>query len=153
MATTTKYRDADFEPFVLDDGTGTAYVDPSDADLLLSDDVEITVAAGEEPQAVVREFLERETSVEPVGRYERQYTEARLDVDAAVSVGGQADPDVAAALEEPATTAVVAAGDAPTFLVSDDPDLGLGGRLLQEAFVYFLVAAICLAIAYVLLFT
>lgn len=152
MAETTKYRDTDFMPFVLDDGTGTAYVDPAEADLLLTEDDEVTVDGGEEPPAFVKEFLARETSVDPVGRHERQYTEARLDVGGQVRVGGQADPDATPSLEEPATTAVVAAGDAPKFLVSDDHDLGLGRRLLQEAFLYFLVAAIFLGIAYFLLF-
>lgn len=152
MAETTKYHDSDFEPFYVDDGTGTAYVDPSDADLLLKDNEEITVAGGERPPAFVREFLDRETSVDPVGQYERQYTEARLDVDGQVRVGGQADPDAAPSLEEPVTTSVTAAGDAPKFLISDDPDVGLGRRLLQEAFVYFLVATICIVIAYFLLF-
>jgi hypothetical protein len=152
MSKTTIYHDSDFEPFFVDDGTGTAYVDPGNADLLLTDNEEITVDGGVEPPTFVREFLDRETSVDPVAGVERQYTEARLDVDGQVRVGGQADPDAAPSLPEPVTTAVIAAGDAPKFLISDDPNVGLGRRLLHEAFMNFLIAAICLGIAYFFLF-
>lgn len=147
-----RYDDAAAEPFVVDDGTGTAYVDPSEADLQLNDDEDITVAGGEEPPAFVRDFLERETSVDPVSTQERQYTEARLDIDGEVRVAGQADPDAAASLQQPVTTALTAAGDAPRFLVSDDPDLGLVRQLLKETLLYFFFAAVCFVVAYFLFF-
>ncbi|MFB6106325.1 MAG: hypothetical protein ABEJ70_05065 [Halobacteriaceae archaeon] len=144
-----KHVESDFEPFVLDDGTGTAYVDPGDADLLLSEDARTEVDRGEEPPTFVRTYLTRETDLDLVGNRERRYTEARLDIDGQVRISGQADPDAAPALDDPVTTAVVRAGDAPKFLVSDDPDLGLGRRLRQEAVVYLFLAAVCLAVAYV----
>lgn len=152
MSEITKYRDSEFEPFVLDDGTGTAYVDPTDAELLLENDREVSVDDGDHPPPYVAEFLDRETDVDPVGRHTRHYRESRLDVGEDVRVGGQADPDAVPALDDPPRTAVVAAGDAPKFLVSDDADVGLGRRLLHEASLYFLVAAICLGISYFLLF-
>ncbi|MFB6184868.1 MAG: hypothetical protein ABEI96_09965 [Haloarculaceae archaeon] len=146
----TKHTDADFQPFVLDDGTGTVYVDPSDGDLLVSEDEEIVVDPGDDPPEFVREYLIRETDVDPVGQTERKYREARLEIDDQVRVSGHADPDAAPALDEPVTTAVVTAGEAPKFLISDDVDLGLRRRLLREATVYFLLA-ICFAVTYVVL--
>lgn len=47
---------------------------------------------------------------------------------------------------------MVAAGDAPTFIVTDDPDLGLAKRLLQEASLHLLIASILLATSYWVLF-
>lgn len=145
MGRSRKYSDTEFDPFVLDDGTGTAFVDPSDADVVLSDGDEIAVEGGEQPPEFVREFLERETSVEPVGRRKRWYTEYRLDGEARVA--GHTDPDIDPGLEHPPTTAVVEAGDAPKFVVTDDHDLTLGKRMLQEALLYFLVGGLLLVIA------
>ena len=152
MGRTTKYSDTEFEPFVLDDGTGTAYVDPSDADIVLSSGDEFVVAGGDQPPAFIREFLERETSVKPVGKRKRWYREYRVDVDGDVRVAGQTDTGTVPALDVPVTTAVAEAGDAPKFVVTDDPDLGLGKRMLQEALIYFLIAGMLFVFAYFVLF-
>ena len=124
---------------------------PVGPEVLLTSGDEATVEGGEEPPAHVREFLERETDHPPVDSRERRFKEVRIDVDEPVLVAGQADPDVAADLDEPTTTAIAECGDAPRFYVTDNPDRGLGSWLVREAFVYFLVAAILLAIAYSLL--
>lgn len=140
-------------PFVVDDGTGTAYVDPEDAELLLKSGDEFVVDAGEEPPPRVREFLERETDIAPVdSKRSRRYTEARIGVGDPVLVAGQADPDALDDPDEPTTTAIAGRGDAPRFYLTDDPDHGLGRRLAGEAFTAFLASAILLAIAYLLLF-
>lgn len=152
MSYLTKYRDQEFGPFVVDDRTGTAYVDPEHADLVLSSGDEFAVDGGEDPPPFVREFVDRETDVDPVGRYRRRYKEYRIDVDEEVRVAGQTDPDAVRALDEPVTTVVSEAGAAPKFFVTDDADLGLGKRMLQETLVYFLAGAILLAISYFIVF-
>lgn len=152
MAYRTLYMDDGFGSFVVDDGTGTAYVDPTGADLVMESGDEVTVDGGEDPPARVREFLERETDVDPIGRRERRYTEVRVGVGDPVYVAGQADPRPVDGLEASATTAITERGDAPRFYVTDDPDTGLGRRLLGEALTSFLMAGILLAIAYFLAF-
>jgi hypothetical protein len=147
MPEITKHSDREFEPFVVDDGTGAAYVDPESAELMLESGDEFTVEGGEEPPAFVREFVEHETSIDPVGEHKRWYREFRLDVDEEARVAGEADPD-AVALEESVTTAVVAAGDAPKFFVADDADLDLGQRMRQEALIYFVIAGTLFAFSY-----
>lgn len=145
MAWTTKHRDQEFGPFIVDDGTGLAYVDPANADLVLTSGAEYTVEGGEDPPAFIREFLERETDVDPVGRYKRRYKEVRLDLDEQVRVAGETDPDSNIDVEEPVMTAILDDGGAPTFLVTDDIDLDLGSRMRQEALLYFLIGGILLA--------
>lgn len=152
MGRITKHSESAIEPFVLDDGTGTAYVDPSNADVVLASDDEFEVEGGRQPPAFIEEFLEHETSVNPVGKHKRWYQEYRIELDGDVRVAGQADADAVPTVDDPVTTAVVAAGDAPKFLVTDDPDLGLGKRMLQEAFVYFLMSGVLFAFAYIMLF-
>lgn len=150
MSWSTRYTDDGYRPFVVDDDTGTAFVDPDGADLLLTSGDEVVVDAGEEPPAHVREFLARETDFDPVDSRRRRYREVRIGVGDSVRVAGQADPDAALGLDEPATTAVTERGDAPRFYVTDDPDRGLGRNLVSEAFGSFLAAAILLGIAYFL---
>ena len=145
MGSTKKYFDKEFGPFLVDDGTGTAYVDPENADLLLTSGDKYTVEGGEEPPAFISEFLERETNVNTVGRYEREYKEVRVDLDEQVRVAGETDPDSNVDIEEPVMTAILNAGDAPKFLVTDDTDLDLGSRMRQEALLYFLFGGILLA--------
>ena len=145
MGSTTKYFDKEFSPFLVDDGTGTAYVDPENADLLLTSGDKYTVEGGEEPPAFISEFLDRETNVNAVGRYEREYKEVRVDLDEQVRVAGETDPDSNVDIEEPVMTAILNAGDAPKFLVTDDTDLDLGSRMRQEALLYFLFGGILLA--------
>ncbi|MFB6120508.1 MAG: hypothetical protein ABEJ68_05260 [Halobacteriaceae archaeon] len=145
MAWTTKHRDQEFGPFVVDDGTGSAYVDPADADLVLTSGDEYTVDGGEDPPAFVAEFLERETDVDPVGRYERRYEEYRLDLGEQARVAGETDPDATDGVEAPVVTAIVDDGGAPKFLVTDDTDLDLASRMRQEALLYFLLGGVLLA--------
>ncbi|WP_284011003.1 hypothetical protein [Haloarcula pelagica] len=152
MGRNTKYSATEFEPFVLDDGTGTAYIEPSDADVVLTSGDEFEVEGGDHPPAFIGEFLDRETSVQPVASRKRWYREYRIDADGAVRVAGHAGVDAASAPDEAVTTAVVDAGDAPKFVVTDDPDLGLGKRMRQEALGNFLVGGILLVFAYFLLF-
>lgn len=152
MAERTKHRDDEFGPFLVDDGTGTAYVDPSDADLVLKSGDEYIVEGGEEPPPFIREFVDRETSIDPVGRRKRWYREYRVDVGEDVRVAGQADPHAAPDGGAPVTTGFVEAGDAPKFFVTDDVDLDLGKRLRQEALVYFLIAAVLLGFSAMLPF-
>jgi len=145
MAWTTKHRAREFGPFLVDDGTGTAYVDPANADVVLTSGDEYTVEGGEDPPEFVRRFLERETDVDPVGRYERRYQEYRVDLDEPIRVAGEATPESNVDVETPVTTAILDGGDAPKFLVTDDTDLDLGSRMRQEAFLYFLVAGVLFA--------
>lgn len=147
MAETTRYADGEHVPFLVDDETGTAYVDPDGAELLLTSGDEVVVEGGEEPPAHVREFLDRETPLDAVDPRERRYKEVRIGVGDPVLVAGQADSDGAG---DGATTAITERGDAPRFYVTDDPDHGLASRFVREALVYFLVAAILLAVAYFL---
>lgn len=154
MTWSTRHSDDGYRPFVVDDDTGTALVDPDAADLLLTSSDEVVVDAGEEPPAHVREFLERETDLPIVdSKRRRRYKEVRIGVGDAVRVAGQADPDAAHDLDESVTTAVTERGDAPRFYVTDDPDRSLGRNLLSEAFGSFLAAAILLGIAYFLVVT
>jgi hypothetical protein len=131
MAWTTKHRDQEFGPFIVDDGTGAACVDPANADLVLTSGDEYPVEGGEDPPTFISEFLERETDIDTVGRYKRRYREVRLDLDEQVRVAGETDPDSNVDLEEPVMTAVLDDGDAPKFLVTDDTDLDLGSRMQQ----------------------
>lgn len=124
-------------------------VDPDGADLLLTSGEEVEVDANEEPPDHVREFLERETDLDPVSRRHRRYKEVRIGTGNSVLVAGQADPDGG---DRSVTAAITEKGDTPRFYVTDDPDTGLDRRLLQEAFVSFLAAGFRLAIAYWLLF-
>jgi hypothetical protein len=147
MGWITKHSDQAFGPFVVDDGTGTAYVDPANADVVLTSGDEYTVEGGEDPPAFIREFLERETDVDPVGRHKRRYKEYRVDVDEPVRVAGETDPDSTGDAEESVQTALLDAGAAPKFLVTDDADLDLCSRMRQEAFLYFLIAGVLFAFA------
>lgn len=153
MAYRTLYVDDGFGPFLVDDGTGIAYVDPTGAELVMKSGDEVAVGGGDDPPAHVREFLERETDVDPVGRRRRRYKEVRIGVGESVYVAGQADPEPFDGLDEPVTAAITERGDAPRFYVSDDPDTGLGRRLLGEALTSFVLAGILLAIAYFLAFS
>ena len=153
MGKSTRYTAGEHVPFVVDDDTGTAYVDPDDAEIVLSSGDEVTVPAGEEPPAHVGEFLDQETNLEPVSSHERRYMETRIAVGDPVLVAGQADPDADDGFDEPTTIAITERGDAPRFYVTDDPDHGLSSRLVREALVYFLVAAFLLALAYSLVAT
>ena len=148
MTYVTKYSDKEFGPFLVDDGTGTAYVDPENADLVLTSGDKYTVEGGEDPPPFISEFLERETDVDTVGRYKRQYMEVRVDVDEQVRVAGETDPDSNVDIEEPVMTAILDDGDAPKFLVTDDTDLDLGSRMRQEALVYFLIAGVLFAFSF-----
>ena len=148
MTYVTKYSDKEFSPFLVDDGTGTAYVDPENADLVLTSGDKYTVEGGEDPPPFISEFLERETDVDTVGRYERQYMEVRVDVDEQVRVAAETDPDSNVEIEEPVMTAILDGGDAPKFLVTDDTDLDLGSRMRQEALVYFLIAGVLFAFSF-----
>jgi len=152
MAEPTRYIEDGVRPFVVEDDTGTAYVDPDGAELLLTSGDEVGVAANEEPPPYIREFVERETDLDPVGSRKRRYKEVRIDVGGPVLAAGHADPAATDGADGSATTAITEQGDAPRFYVTDDPDTGLGRRLLWEAFVAFLAAAILLAIAYWLIF-
>lgn len=152
MGKTTKYIEDGYESFVVDDDTGVAFVDPDGADLLLTSGDEVTVEGGEEPPAYVREFLDRETDLDPVHRRTRRYKEVRIGVGDPVLVAGQASPDAARDLDGVAT-AITESGDAPRFYITDDPDHGLGRRLINEAFVFFLIAAILFTVAYFLVTT
>lgn len=145
---TTKFAENDARPFVVDDGTGAAYVDPDGAEVLLTTDDEVSVPGGQEPPARVREFVERETDLDPVARRERHYEESRIDVGDTVYVTGSPDPDGAAGADAEATTALTDGPDVPRYYVSDDPEHGLSRRLLGEAFTAFLIAAILLGITY-----
>jgi hypothetical protein len=142
MGWTTKHRDKEFGPFLVDDGPSTAYVDPANADLVLTSGEEYTVEGGEEPPTFIREFLERSTEVDPVGQHKREYTEARLDLKEEVRVAGDSDPDSSDLVEESVTTAIRDDGDAPKFLVTDDVDLDLGSRMRQEARNYFIMGGV-----------
>lgn len=147
-----QYTDEAHCPFIVDDGTGTAYVDPEDAELMLKDGDEFTVEPGEEPPPRIREFLERETNVTPVdSKRRRKYTETRIGIGDDVLVTGQTDPDAVSDLEQSVTTVIAARGDAPRFYITDDLDSGVGGRLAREAFGSFLAAAILLGIAFFML--
>lgn len=150
MAETTRYADGERTAFLVDDGTGRAYVDPEEAELLLTSGDEVVVEADEEPPARIREFVERETDLEAVSRRRRRYKEVRIGVGDRTLVAGSADPDGTPDVHERVTTAIVERGDAPRFYVTDDPDRGLGRRLQREAFGYFLAAAILLATTYYL---
>jgi hypothetical protein len=144
----TEHREKEFGPFLVDDDTGTAYVDPANADLVLTTGDEYTVEGGEDPPAFIREYLERETDVDPVGEYKRRYKEYRLDVDEQVRVAGETDPDGTPDLAEPVTTAILDDGEAPKFFVTDETDRDLGSRMRQEAFLYFLIAAVLFAFSF-----
>ena len=148
MTYVTKYSDKEFGPFLVDDGTGTAYVDPENADLVLTSGDKYTVEGGEDPPPFISEFLERETDVDTVGRYQRQYIEVRVDVDEQVRVAAETDPDSNVEIEEPVMTAILDGGDAPKFLVTDDTDLDLGSRMRQEALGYFLAAGVLFAFSF-----
>lgn len=153
MTYVTKYSDKEFGPFLVDDGTGTAYVDPENADLVLTSGDKYTVEGGEDPPPFISEFLERETDVDTVGRYEREYEEVRVDLDEQVRVAAETDPDSNVEIEEPVMTAILDAGDAPKFLVTDDTDLDLGSRMRQEALVYFLIAGVLFAFSFMFFYT
>lgn len=144
----TKHREKEFGPFLVDDDTGTAYVDPANADVVLTTGDEYNVEGGEEPPAFIREYLKRETDVDTVGQYKRRYKEYRLDVDEQVRVAGETDPDGTPDLAEPVTTAILDDGEAPKFLVTDDIELDLGSRMRQEAFLNFLIAAVLFAFSF-----
>lgn len=152
MARRTKYSETEFGPFVLDDRTGSVYVDPSDADVVLTSGDEFEVEGGTHPPEFVAEYVEQQTPASPVGNRKRWYQEYRIDVDGEVRVAGGTNPDEVPALDGPLHTAVVDAGGAPKFVVTDDHDLGLGRRMVQEAFGNLLIAGILLVFAYVLLF-
>lgn len=148
MAYVTKYSDKEFGPFLVDDGTGTAYVDPENADLVLTSGDKYTVEGGEDPPPFISEYLEREMDIDTVGRYKRQYMEFRVDVDEQVRIAAETDPDSNVDIEEPVMTAILDAGDAPKFLVTDDTDLDLGSRMRKEALVYFLIAGVLFAFSF-----
>jgi len=148
MAWTTKHSDQEFGPFIVDDGTGTAYVDPTNADLVLTSGDEYSVEGGEDPPEFISGFLKQETKVDPVGRYKRRYKEYRVDLDEQVRVAGETNPDSNGDAEEPVMTAIQDDGSAPKFLVTDDTDLDLGSRMRQEALTYFLIGGTLLAFSF-----
>lgn len=154
MAYTTKHRDQTMGPFVVDDGTGTAFVDPANADVVLTSGDEYTVEGGEDPPAFIQEFLQSETDVDTVGRYERRYEEVRLDLDEQVLVAGEVDPDANVDIDvgDPVVTTILDDGAAPKFLVTDDTDLDLGSRMWQEALVYFIMGGLLLAFSFMFYF-
>lgn len=151
MGDATIFHDSAFGPFIVDDQTGTAYVDPADADLVLTEPETYSVDAGEEPPSFIREFIERETSVEAIGDHPRRFEEYRLDVGESARVAGETDPDLATDIEGTHTTAIVSAGRAPKFFVTDDAALDLGKRMRQEALVRFLAGGVLLAMSYMFL--
>lgn len=147
MSWSERYVDDGARPFRVEDGTGTAYVDPDGSALLLTSGEEITVGAGEEPPARVREFLDRETNLEAVDSRRRRYKAVRIEPGDPVLVAGATDPDGADAPADPATTAIGDGPDAPRFYATDDPDHGLGSRLVREILGYALAAAVLFASA------
>lgn len=148
MTWTTRYVDDDAVPFLVDDGTGRAYVDPDGSDLVLSSGDEIIVEAGDAPPANVSRFLDRETSLGEVASRRRRYREVRLGVGEPVLVAGHADPASDAPGDEAVACTVTADGDASTrFYITDDPSQGVTRRLLQEVFVYLLVALLLFSAA------
>lgn len=147
MTWSTRYADDDAVPFLVDDGTGRAYVDPDGADLVLSSGDEVVVEAGETPPENISRFLERETSLGEVGSRRRRYKEARIAVGDPILVAGHADPS-ATPDDHAATSSITAGGDASTrFYVTDDPSQGVTRRLLQEVLVYLLVALLLFSAA------
>lgn len=135
------YLDGGMEPFLLDDETGTVYVDPENAEMSMASGDVVELGRNEEPPAWIRDFAEREPDVDPVHKYRREFIERRIEPGDTVYVAGQvsrvgetADTDAVATLTD--------GPDTPRFFVSDDPDYGIGGKLLGEALVAFLIAGL-----------
>jgi hypothetical protein len=149
MGKKTEYIDDGFVPFVVDDDTGTVYVDPDGSELRMESDEEVVVPGGEQPPRQVREFIERETDLDPVHERKRWVEEYRLGVGDDVYVAGQVDPDGA-------PDGSVAVGDgarAPKFFVSDEPGHDLAAQVRTEALFRFLVAGVLFAFAAFLYFS
>lgn len=147
MGRKPEYSDYDYAPsFVVEDDTGTAYVEPDGSSLRMELREKVTVPGGEEPPPNVREFIERETDLDPVHRRKRWVEEYRLPIGDPVYVAGQADPG--AAPDGSATTAIGDGLKTPTFFISDDPDHDLETQLWGGALVSFIAAAVLFAAAY-----
>lgn len=146
MGDATEYRDEDVVPFVVDDETATAYVDPEGAEVRMSGQEEVTVEEGERPPEHIAAFIEEETDLDVVRNKKRWFREYRIAAGDEVYVAGTADLDGVTDGDHGATVAVDGDG-APRFFVSDDPDHGLDAQLLREVLVSFLAAALLFGVA------
>lgn len=149
MGEVTEYWEDASVPFVVDDGTATAYVDPDGAEIKLSVQMEVTVEGGDEPPERIRAFLERETEMDTVHSRKRWFREHRIEAGDDVHVAGVADLDAVPDDVDEATVALVGDG-ATRFFVSDEPSHGLRDQLLREAFTAFFGAAFLFGFAWFL---
>lgn len=126
-------------PFRIDDGSGSALVDPDGADFRLSGEGAIRVRGGERPPEPIARFVRENEDVSDENRSigigplefatgrDRRYRERRLDVGETVHVLGVARFDTSAARESGQVNAVVGAADPPR-------EAGLLGRLRHRLF-------------------
>jgi len=131
-----RYGEANSRAFLVEDNTGTAWVDPTSAEFDLAIEERIEVEAGERPPAPLRRILEQQTKLDVVNDHEnRRFTEYRLDDGEDVHVAGVVDAPPASDDPDAAPVDVtIADGEAtPLFSISDGDVRDVSGTLKERA--------------------
>jgi hypothetical protein len=150
----TEYSQSNSRPFLLEDGTGTAWVDPTDAEFHMPVMDRVERDAGEEPPERFHEALTDGGGATPGGReadavvpvgddggtsvvddhHRRRYPEYRLDPGEEVSVDGEARPAPDPGATDGDPELAIGDGDSiPAYTISTDEDRDVGNELLQRA--------------------
>lgn len=131
----TQWYEHDSHPFLVEDETGAAYVDPTEAEYHLSRDYQRELEEGEEPPAGLREAVEA-LEIDAVSDDQRRYREFRLHEGDEVHVTGATGPvpEGIRGLGSGPTVSLVDGEAAPIFSISNNPETDLGNELLSRAF-------------------
>lgn len=121
-------------PFLLEDDTGTAYIDPDGASLSLSTERTSTIEETESLPSGLRSTVESPLSIDIgnialSGGRRLRYTEKRLDVGGRGYVFGQTEPSPTGV---DADVAIGKGDRGPTFLISDTGERETMRRLLLQ---------------------
>ncbi|WP_225334970.1 E3 ubiquitin ligase family protein [Halomicrobium urmianum] len=146
-------------PFLVDDGSGKARVEPAGAELHLESHV-VRVDPGEKPPGRIAEYLAESDEVDPQDRTldlrvvelnlgnEQRFVERRLDVDETAYVYGQAFEEASREWGSGVVNAVIRNGDrAPAFVVSDAPERATAWRMAKRPLLGVAVGLAALALA------
>lgn len=120
-------------PFLVDDGTGSVLVDPSQVRLGLDESETVRVDGGERPPEHIQAFIERNEDIGSEERSldlsvielnvgnDRKYVERRLDSEETVTVFGQAAARPGISTHSGQVNAVITAGSSPLVISETTP--------------------------------
>jgi len=143
-------------PFLVEDETGSARVDPAGATLKFDEQV-VTVPGGEEPPASIAQYINRTEDIETqhdetvnlvvtelsVGNDQR-FVERRLDVEESVYVYGDVERAPAGEWGSSLVDARLTRGQTETMVVSDTSERGTAWRLARRPLLFVLVGVVAL---------